>query len=77
MYELEIETENRLRKIQNPRKARDIDLGILSIIQVMDGDGKWHFVGFTIFWEDAQNATEEINCAIENKESTVLVDYIS
>lgn len=40
MFELEIETNNRLKKIRGPRKARDIDLGVWSIIQVMDESGK-------------------------------------
>lgn len=53
MYVLEIETKNHLKKIEKPRKARDIDLAVWSIVQVMDGDGKWHFVGHTMFLEDA------------------------
>lgn len=77
MYELEIETKNRVKKIRNPRKARDIDLGVWSIVQVMDENGKWRFVGHTMFLENAQNATEEINEAIETEENSILIDYIS
>lgn len=77
MYVLEIETKNHLKKIKKPRKARDIDLGIWSIVQAMDGDGKWHFVGHTMFLEDAQIATYLINEAIEEKANSVYVDCIS
>lgn len=77
MFELEIETINRLKKIRGPRKARDIDFGVLSIIQVMDEGGKWRFVGSTMFLEDAQLAAEKINEAIKTKESSILIDYIS
>jgi len=78
MYELEIETRKHLRKVRNPRKARAIDLGVWSIIKVMDEDGKWHFVGQTMFLADAQEATEEINKAIKEKRNSILIeDYIS
>ncbi len=77
MYTLEIETKNHLRKIEKPRKARNIDLGVWSLVQVMDGYGKWHFVGHTMFFEDAQIATYLINEAIEKKTDSVYVDCIS
>lgn len=76
MYVLEIETKNHLKKIENPRKARDIDLGLWSLVQVMDGDGKWHFIGHTMFFEDAQIATYLINEAIKEKTDSVCVDCI-
>lgn len=77
MYVLEIKTKSHLRKFQNPRKARDIDLGIWSIVQVMDGDGKWNFVGHTMFFEDAQIATYLINEAIKEQADSVCIEYIS
>ena len=38
-YVLEIETKNRIKRITNPRKVRDISLIFTTIIQVMDGTG--------------------------------------
>jgi len=73
---LEIETRNCLKKIREPRRARDIDLGFLSIIQIMDGEGKWHWIGNTLYLSNAQVAVYEINTAILRKESIVVLDYI-
>ncbi len=76
-WTLEIETNKKIKKIRNPRKARDIDLGFFSIIKVMDENGKWHFVGWSMFLESAQYATKEINEAIRVKEKSILINYIS
>lgn len=69
MSKIEIETKNRIRKIRNPRKVRHIDLGVWSIIQVMDKEGKWHLAGHTLYYEDAQIAEIEIEDAISAKKN--------
>ena len=48
-YYLEIETENRLKIIKNPRKARAKDIILWCIVRVMDGNGKWHFIGHCFY----------------------------
>ena len=77
MYELEIETANHLKKIQNPRKAKDSDWILRCVVRVMDGKGKWHLVGHCFHPTDAACAAADINRAIRNKESSVLVENIS
>ena len=75
MYELEIETKNKLKKIKNPKKARIKDIIFFDILQVMDCDGKWHVVckccvGVTT----AQIILNDINDAIKKRQSSVYVD---
>ena len=45
MYKLEIETKRKLKKINNPIKAKVSNLGFICIIKILDDDGKWHFIG--------------------------------
>ena len=77
MYQFQIETQKRLKKIRNPIRAREIYLGFFSIIQVMDRNGKWFLVGLSLSLLDAQYATERINEAIETEENSIFIDYIS
>ena len=75
MYELEIETKNTIKKIEEPRKATVIDLAITSLVRVMDGKGKWHKIGFYFSLEDANIIADNINYAIEQRETAICIDY--
>lgn len=75
MYELEIETKNNLKKIRNPKKARIIDKIFFDILQVMDGEGKWHTVCHCcVGLATAQIIVNNINIAIKKHKSSVYVD---
>lgn len=71
MYELEIETKNHIKKIRNPRKVRSIDLIFRVIVQVMDEDGKWHFIGHAFYPSDGEYAILKIYLAIQSEEEYV------
>ena len=73
-YYLEIETENRLKIIKNPRKARAKDIILRSIVSVMDGKGRWHFIGHCFYVSDAEKAADNINNAIKNKRESVCLE---
>ena len=75
--QLRIETNIRVKKIKNPVKARDIDLGICSIVKVLNEDNKWCFVGITPYYDNAFYAAEYINASIKNNEKSIVVDFIS
>ena len=74
MYELEIETKNSLKKIRNPRKAKDSDWILRCVVLVMDGKGKWHLIGHCFHPTDASWAADDINEAIKNKKTSIYVD---
>lgn len=76
MYKLEIETKNRLKRIRNPRKARAKDLIVRAIVEVMDENSKWHFIGHCFYEVDAEWAADDINDAIKAKEKTIDVSYL-
>ena len=74
MYELQIITNNHLKKIRNPIKARDRDLIVRSIVEVMDGNGKWHLVGHCFYPTDASWAADDINEAIKRHKTSICLD---
>ena len=76
MYVLEIETKNSLKKIRNPRKAKACDWIVTCVVRVMDGEGVWHLIGHCFFPSDASMAANDINRAIKEQKSLVLVDNI-
>ena len=73
-WTLEIETQKHLIKIRNPRKAKDTDWILRCVVQVMDENGKWHFIGHCFHPTDALLAADEINEAIRNKNKLVVVE---
>lgn len=75
MYVMEIETKDKLKKIENPRKARIVDRIFYDMLQIMDNDGKWHtickcFLGVS----EGQILVYRINMAIYYKESQIFID---
>lgn len=71
MYVLEIETKNHIKRIEKPRKARSKDLIFRVIVQVMDGDGKWHLIGHTFYPIIAEVAVKQIDSAINDEKEYV------
>ncbi len=75
MYALEIETKNKLKKIEDPRKARMSDRIFFDSLQVMDGNGKWHTVcNCCIGVGTAQIIVDDINAAIKKRLSSICLD---
>lgn len=74
MYELEIETNNTVKKIRDPRKAKASDWMVRCVVRVMDGNGIWHFVGHCFHPTDASWAADDINRAIGARKKSVFVD---
>ncbi len=75
-YVLEIETKNRIRRITNPRKARSISLIFTTIIQVMDGTGKWKYIGSCSYLEDIGTLLLLINLSIMDRIEYINLDPI-
>lgn len=74
MYYLEIETENKVKKILNPRKSRVYDMIFRCFVKIMDGNGNWHLVGHCFYMSDAEEAADEINVAIKKKRECVSLE---
>ncbi len=75
MYVMEIETKDKLKKIENPRKARIVDRIFFDMLQIMDNDGKWHtickcFLGIS----DEHCLIARINRAIHEKKTQIFID---
>ena len=75
MYVLEIETNNKLKKIENPRKARIVDRIFFDTLQIMDDDGKWHticncFLGISA----GKIMVSRINDTIRKKYTCIVLD---
>ena len=75
MYEFEIETKNKLKRIKNPRKARMKDWILFYTLQIMDENGKWITVcNSTISDTEGYIIVQNINEAIKNHETSICVD---
>ena len=74
MYKLEIETNNTVKRIKNPRKVKVVDLIFTVLVKVMDDEGKWINIGHTFCNSDAKLAAIFIQLAINQKETFVEVD---
>lgn len=75
MYVLEIETKNKLKKIEDPRKARMSDRIFFDSLQVMDGNGKWYTVCNCLVGVGyGQIIVDKINRAIKKRLPSVCVD---
>lgn len=78
MYRLEIETKNTLKKVENPRKARFLDMIFFDTLQVMDDNGIWitvkTFVLCTFSCSKKQIIVDKINYAIRHKKPSVYLD---
>ena len=75
MYTLEIETKNKIIKLNNPRKARLKDFILFDAIQVMNENGKWDTISYLFAepgWK-ADNAVLLINSAIKTNISSVYI----
>ena len=73
-YVLEIETKNRIKRITNPRKVRDISLIFTTIIQVMDGTGKWKYIGTCPYLADVEIVLLSINFTIMSGREYINLD---
>lgn len=65
MHILVIETKKHVKRIINPRNVKSIKIGFEFIVLVMDSNGKWHFIGYTINGIDCQTSVNEVNMAIQ------------
>ena len=76
MYVLEIETKNKLQKIENPRKPRVVDRIFFDSIQVMDNNGVWHTIwsGIALTKAKESKILYDIKSAIKNKDKTIYLD---
>lgn len=75
MYELEIETKNKLKRIKNPRKARFRDRIFFYSIQVMTNDGKWHTIcNCSEGVATLRMVVDDINKAIKKRSLSVYLD---
>lgn len=76
MYVLEIETKNKLQKIENPRKARVVDRIFFDSIQVMDNNGVWYTIwsGIALTKAKESKILYDIKSAIKNKDKTIYLD---
>ena len=75
MYVMEIETKDKLKKIENPRKARIVDRIFYDMLQIMDNDGKWHtIVKMWIGVTEGQIVVMKINDAIKKKSPHIFVN---
>lgn len=75
MYVLEIETKNKLRKIENAKKARIGDRIFCSVLQIMDEDGKWYTICCCLVGEASKRMiVDKINAAIKKKEKSIYID---
>ena len=73
---LEIETKNKICKVNNPRKAREKDYFFFSAVEVMDSEGKWHRIINSFgdpIWK-VKGMVREINDAISQNETYVNVE---
>ena len=73
MYKLEIETNNTVKWIENPRKVKVVDLFFTTKVKVMDGNGMWTEIGHLFLYQDACHAAEKIRLAILSKRPFVKV----
>ena len=74
---LEIETKNKICKIENPRKARQKDYILFLTVEVMDSEGKWHRIiksSADPLWK-INGMVGEINEAIRQKKTYVNVEF--
>ena len=74
MYVLEIKTNKTVKKIENPRKAKAVDIAITTFVRVMDGKGKWHIIGKSFYLIDAECMVDDINNAIKHKKPSICVE---
>ena len=74
MYELEIETKNTWKRIVNPKKARVRDWLFVQVLQVMDGDGKWHKICTKSLIAYPHSVERKINDAIKNRKKSIYID---
>lgn len=74
MYKLEIETNNTVKRIEDPRRVKVVDLLFTTKVKVMDGNGIWTDIGHLFLYQDACDAARKIRNAISNKETFVEVD---
>lgn len=72
MYVLEIETKDKLKRIENPRKARFVDRIFFDILEVMDCNGDWHKICKGSVGIDLQGfILKKIEDAIKNKKKSI------
>ena len=74
MYKLEIETNNTVKRIEDPRRVKVVDLFFTTKVKVMDGNGKWTDIGHLFLYQEACYEAEKIRWSISNKRPFVKVD---
>ena len=77
MYTLEIETKNKIIKVNNPKKAKVKDFIIFDALQLMDENGKWRTICYvsTEPRSKTEYAVDTLNSAVKKNKSTVYIDF--
>lgn len=74
MYEIEIETNNTVKRIEDPRKVKVVDAFFTTFVKVMDGNGKWTIIGHCFNYPYAVYEAIRVKDAINDRESFIEVD---
>lgn len=74
MYKLEIQTNNTIKRIEDPRKVKVVDLFFTTLVKVMDGNGRWISIGHTFYYSEADLIKALILFAIDEEKPFIEVD---
>lgn len=74
MYKLEIQTNNTIKRIEDPRKVKVVDLFFSIWVKVMDGNGRWISIGHTFYYQKADLIKALILFAIDEEKPFIEVD---
>lgn len=74
MYRIEIETNNKVKRIEDPRKVKVIDAFFTTFVKVMNGNGKWTIIGHCFSYPDAVDEAKRVKDAINDREFFIEVD---
>lgn len=71
MYELEIETRDKIFRVGNPKAAKASKHFFFFSIRIKDGRGFWHTIGHCKLLKDAEGLVKKLNDAIIREDDTV------
>lgn len=74
MYKLEIQTNNTVKRIENPRKVKVVDMFYVTVVKVMDGNRRWIKIGHTFYYQRAELIKIAIQFTIEQQKTFIQVN---
>lgn len=74
MYELEIETREKIFWVVDPKAAKTSEHFFYCSVKVKDGNGFWHTVGHCKYPKDAQEMAKKLTNAIARGEDAVYLN---